>query len=289
MDAVEYALWLVESRLDEGPTLAGVAREAGLSPFYLTRRFAEETGLTLGAYVRSRRLGEAARALLAGAPNILDVAVAAGYGSHEAFTRAFRAEFGLTPEQVRARGQEQPITIRTPVRMRATRQQPVTPPSVEAFPAGRYVGIVRRYAVGELGRLPGQWEEFQRHLTHIDRAGVAAAYGVVRLVEPAPAAAEQDAAEEVMVEYASVLPESSGLRPRGELTTVSVPALRVARFEHTGHISGIHASTSGAFESLAAAGLRSEGRYELVERYGPEFDPRSGYGPVGLLLPIAAA
>jgi AraC family transcriptional regulator len=52
-------------------------------------------------YARGRRLSEAARALAAGAPNILEVALAAGYGSHEAFTRAFRRQFGVPPEALR--------------------------------------------------------------------------------------------------------------------------------------------------------------------------------------------
>jgi AraC family transcriptional regulator len=46
-------------------------------------------------YVRGRRLTEAAKVLSDGAPDILTVALDAGYGSHEAFTRAFRDQFGV--------------------------------------------------------------------------------------------------------------------------------------------------------------------------------------------------
>jgi AraC-like DNA-binding protein len=52
--------------------------------------------------MRGRRLSEAARVLANGGPDILSVALDFGYGSHEAFTRAFRDQFGLTPESVRA-------------------------------------------------------------------------------------------------------------------------------------------------------------------------------------------
>ena len=54
-------------------------------------------------YARARRLTEAARVLAKGAPDILNVALEADYGSHEAFTRAFRDHFGMTPEAVRTR------------------------------------------------------------------------------------------------------------------------------------------------------------------------------------------
>ena len=52
-------------------------------------------------YLRGRRLTEAAYALAAGADDILSVALDSCYASHEAFSRAFKAHFGRTPEEVR--------------------------------------------------------------------------------------------------------------------------------------------------------------------------------------------
>ena len=75
---------------------------AGVSRFHLVRAFAAATGLSVMRYVRARRLSEAARALAAGAPIFSALALDADYGSHEAFTRAFRDHFGVTPEAVRA-------------------------------------------------------------------------------------------------------------------------------------------------------------------------------------------
>ena len=123
MRPIEQAIWLIESRLQDAPKLDDIARETGLSRFYISCLFAEETGTTLAAYVRARRLSEAAKVLLAGAPNILDVAIGAGYGSHEAFTRAFKAQFDLTPEELRARGLQQPLQLKEPLRMNATQHR----------------------------------------------------------------------------------------------------------------------------------------------------------------------
>ncbi len=103
MDPVQKALWYVESHSRESITLDDIAGACKVSPFHLTRLFATTMGLSLMRYVRARRLCEAARLLAQGADDILAVALAVGYGSHEAFTRAFRDQFGLTPEQVRAR------------------------------------------------------------------------------------------------------------------------------------------------------------------------------------------
>jgi AraC family transcriptional regulator len=73
-----------------------------VSRFHLSRAFAMTTGQSLSGYIRARRLSEAAKAIAAGVPNLLDVALEAGYGSHEAFTRAFRQYFGITPDELRA-------------------------------------------------------------------------------------------------------------------------------------------------------------------------------------------
>jgi AraC family transcriptional regulator len=51
-------------------------------------------------YLRARRLSDAARTLGMGGKDILSIALEAGYGSHEAFTRAFREQFNVPPENV---------------------------------------------------------------------------------------------------------------------------------------------------------------------------------------------
>ena len=114
---VEKALWFIEHRYGHEFSLDDVAEHVGASRFHLSRSFPAATGLSLSAYLRGRRLTEAAKALAAGAPDILAVALDAQYGSHEAFTRAFRDQFGLTPEQVRAEGTIDGLRLVEPIRM----------------------------------------------------------------------------------------------------------------------------------------------------------------------------
>ena len=102
MDPVAKALWFIEGNFARPIELDDIASAAGVSRFHLTRAFGQSLGRSVMRYLRGRRLSEAARLLAAGAPDILNVALDAGYGSHEAFTRAFRDEFGLTPERYRA-------------------------------------------------------------------------------------------------------------------------------------------------------------------------------------------
>ena len=111
MNPAEKALWFVESHLPEPVTLDDVAASSGVSRFHVTRAFGAATGHSVMGDMRARRLTEAARKLAAGAPDILAVALDASYASHEAFTRAFRDQFGTTPELVRAQGSTKTLDL----------------------------------------------------------------------------------------------------------------------------------------------------------------------------------
>lgn len=277
MRPTEQIIWLIESRLSENPTLDDLAAETGFSRFYISRLFADETGRPFGAYVRGRRLSEAAKQLLGGAPDILSVALDAGYGSHEAFTRAFRDLFGISPEEMRERGKACPIHLVEPLRMNATHSIQLDPPTLTTLPATTYVGLPRTYATAELGGIPKQWEEFQQHLAGLDPLTVTEAYGLVRNASPNG----ED------VEYVCAVQANLGLEPVGELSELKLPRMRVAKFAHRGHIAGIKATTRAVFEqALPKAGLRAPGPIDLIEHYGKDFDPRSGYGTVGLWVSV---
>src|SRR3979411_132828 len=117
MNPAQKALWYIESHLAGEWTLDDIAAIAGISRFHMVRAFAAATGLSVMRYVRARRLSEAARALANGAPDILNLALDADYGSHEAFTRAFRDHFGVTPEAVRAASCVDKLSLQEPSMM----------------------------------------------------------------------------------------------------------------------------------------------------------------------------
>src|SRR5690606_22024810 len=134
-------------------------------------------------------------------------------------------------------------------------------------PPRRYVGIRRAYSMAAMGGIPQQWDVFRPYLEAVDQSRIEAAYGIVR-----NALGEE-------VEYITAVPSGSGLQPDGELVEIDLPQMQVAQFAHRGHISAIQATFDAIFsEALPAAGLRPEGSVDLIERYGPDFDPRSGFG-----------
>src|SRR6185312_15540729 len=117
MNPVGRALWYIESHFSNELSLEEIATMGGVTRFHMTRTFAAATGRSIMRYVRGRRLTEAARALSGGAPDILALAIEAGYGSHEAFTRAFRDQFGITPEDVRAQRRLDNLNLVEPIKM----------------------------------------------------------------------------------------------------------------------------------------------------------------------------
>src|SRR3954462_3676662 len=120
MNPAQKALWFIESHLADELTLEEIACVAGISRFHMVRAFAAATGLSVMRYVRARRLTEAARALAGGAPDILALGLEADYGSHEAFTRAFRDHFGVTPEMVRSSTCLDHLELQEPIMMDST-------------------------------------------------------------------------------------------------------------------------------------------------------------------------
>ena len=95
---------LVEADAGDEIDVVGFARAQGTTEYHLRRMFSALAGMPLSEYVRRRRMTLAAAELVAGAANILDVAVRHGYGSVEAFGRAFRAVHGIGPADARRDG-----------------------------------------------------------------------------------------------------------------------------------------------------------------------------------------
>ena len=97
-------LWLlcdIRARVEAGPSLKTLAARTGSSPFQLHRAFRAMVGESPKQYTLRLRLEQAALQLLTPDPSVLEVALGAGFKSHEVFTRAFSRHFGLTPAAYR--------------------------------------------------------------------------------------------------------------------------------------------------------------------------------------------
>ena len=98
--AIDY----MENNLSDHITSDDIAKHVYLSNFHFQRVFSLLTGLTVGEYMRNRRLSLAGHDLLTGNDKIIDVALKYGYDTPEGFTKAFTRFHGVTPMEARKQG-----------------------------------------------------------------------------------------------------------------------------------------------------------------------------------------
>ncbi|MFS7876340.1 AraC family transcriptional regulator [Streptomyces asiaticus] len=104
LERLNEALDHIDARLDQRIEVAELARIAMTSEYHFRRLFSALAGISLSEYIRRRRLTLAGAEVLAGERTLLEIAVRYGYGSGEAFARAFRAMHGVGPGEARRAG-----------------------------------------------------------------------------------------------------------------------------------------------------------------------------------------
>jgi AraC family transcriptional regulator len=96
-DRVERTKELLARDLANPPTLEMLGQEVGCSPFYLSRIFSREVGLTIPQYLRNIRMERAAELLRSGRYNVTEAAIEVGYSSLSHFSKAFCETIGCCP------------------------------------------------------------------------------------------------------------------------------------------------------------------------------------------------
>lgn len=137
----------VEAQLAVDPSVAvdaeALARQSGTTEYHLRRMFSSLAGMPLSEYIRRRRMALAAAELVSRDDDLLDVAVRYGYGSTEAFGRAFRAVHGVSPGNVRRDGGPLRTQPRITFHLTVRGASPMDTRIVE-LPAVRLVGHAAR-------------------------------------------------------------------------------------------------------------------------------------------------
>lgn len=277
MEPIRKAVWYIESHFADAVTLNDVAAVAGLSRFHLSRSFAQTTGHTVTAYLRARRLSEAAKLLSEGEETILNTALAFGYTSHEAFTRAFRDQFGITPDAVRKKRDCSNLSLLEPFMM------PDAEPTMQLKPVIAEEGPILLAGLREFRRfderagIPAQWQRFTPHIGAVPGEISGAAFGAC--FQPASGEEGFDYLTSVKVRSLDDLPEG--------LSGARLGPHRYAKFSHGGHISSIGETCAAIFgDWLPASGEKGGGPLFMLEYYGPGFSRQTGLGEIQVWLPL---
>jgi len=278
MNPVEKAIWYIESHSADEIGLDDIASVVGVSSFHLIRAFGAVTGMSVMRYLRARRLSEAAKLLADGrGTTILDVAIGAGYGSHEAFTRAFRQQFGIVPEMLRDPRALETIQLMEPIMMNEQLLENLRPPRFVDGKAMLLAGLRERYTRESSAGIPAQWQRFNAYMGHIPNAIGKAAYGAL-----------YNADEACNIDYLSGVEVRRFDDLPAEFDRLRIPAARYAVFRHEDHISSIRQTWATIFGKWFP-----QSDYEIedapeFERYDETFDPKTGLGGFEIWIPVRA-
>ncbi len=275
MSVIEKAVWYIEWRRGEAIELQDVAAACGVSRFHLSRVFQGLTGQSVMAYVRKRRLSEAARALARGAEDILEVALDAGYGSHEAFTRAFREQFGLTPTAVRTARTIESLQLVEPFTMDASLLTDLKSPRFEDRSAFHVAGLSERYTFETNHGIPALWQRFAPHIGRVPGQIGTVAYGICYN-------GDGDGNFDYMAGVEVRRPDDVP----NELARLMIPAGRYAVFTHSGHISDIRKTVYTIWNKWLPESDVTHVEGPDFERYDERFDGETGKGDVEIWIPV---
>ena len=275
MSVVGKALWFIESNLAVPLSLNAVAAAVGVTPFHLARAFAETTGHPVMRYVWRRRLTRAAEALAYGAESVLNVALDAGYASPEAFARAFRAAFGVTPTALRRQRSLDDITLTPPLQPRSKMPKVLSTPRVEVMPARRFAGPVQKYDMESRANIPAQWVAYNSDGTRVPGAVPDDYYGAVFNFSEKDGTFDYLCGQEVPA--GAALPAGFG--------SVTISG-RYARFATKGHISTMGAAWAEVYGDWLSRPDYRPRPGPSVEYYPPEFDGMTGDGGFELWVPV---
>jgi AraC family transcriptional regulator len=276
MSLTNKALFAIERNLDRDLSLAEIAEACSVSRFTLAHAFGEATGHSVMDYVRGRRLTEAAYVLAAGASDILTVALDAGYASHEAFTRAFGAQFGLTPEQVRRNESIRGLAIVEPARFVDQAAMKLAPPRFEKVGELKFVGLSERCSYSETQHIPSQWQRF-----------MAGPYGEIEnKAQPIPVGISTIGDDGADMRYVCAAEVTKfGTVPKGLVRLVLAPAT-YAIFAHDGHIATLQQTYVAIWNAWFAESGRIPAEAPGFERHNSDFDTRTGEGGVTVWIPL---
>jgi len=162
--ALNQLVEFIDRHLTEEIDLGDLAVSLGMTEYHLRRMFSSLAGMPLSEYLRRRRMTVAASEVLAKG-DLLGIAVRYGYGSTEAFNRAFRSVHGASPGDVRRNGG--PLRTQPQIRFRLTVEGNTTMNTrITERPAFRLIGHAARVQLIHSGPNP----QIQAHIASLPEA-----------------------------------------------------------------------------------------------------------------------
>ena len=173
MEGFQASVDYIEENLTEELDIDEIAKKAALSSFYYQRIFGALCGMTVGEYIRARRMTAAAQELACSDHKVIDIAIKYGYDSPDSFAKAFQRFHGITPAQAREQGAQ--LRSFAPLHIKVTLEGgSMLDYRIEEKEAFTVVGIKKGFNVENGYReIPKFWDEWMS-----DMKGLKGMFGV---------------------------------------------------------------------------------------------------------------
>ena len=283
---LQRAITFIEDNLAEDLRPNVIAREAGMSIWHFQRIFSAALGQPVMDYVRRRRLSRAVEALRSSRRPLTDISLDSGFQSQEAFTRAFKAMFGVTPGLCRkslGKGLAlQSAPLLTAELLFHLHHCITMTPSIEMQPSRLVVGIERPFISALSPKrnnhivIPQLWQDFSERIESIPHRANDLLFGAISC----------DEGEDGRCRYlACVEVTSADEIPMGMISR-ELAGGRFAVFTHKGPMQRFDRTVGYVYGSwLPRSGQQLRDASE-IEIYGEKFDPVSSESEMEYALPI---
>lgn len=275
MKSIDKAIWYIENHYRESISLEDLAAVTGVSRYHLSRIFCYAVGQPISRYIRLRRLSNAAIALAAGEPDILNLALSLGYGSHEAFSRAFKQHFCRTPEQVRKQGHTDNLSLMEAKQMQQGKANQLAEPRTEKRDRMQIAGISRHYPFEAVAGIPDQWQSFVPLIPRLSNGAEPVTYGVI-----------YNGADDSF-DYLTGIELPLGREAPENVVRLTLSQQTYLVFDHPGHVAEVRDTCNRIWSDWLPAAGTTVLEAPWFERYGKSFDPQTGAGGLEIWIPVS--
>ena len=281
----------IEDNLHTEITVGTVTAYTGYSSHHFQKMFAAVTGLSLGTYIRRRRLTKAANRLKNSSDKIIDIALDSGFESQEAFTRSFKSMFGLNPNAYRQGGSD--LGLRKLEAISANLISHLRRGGIDMQP--RYEARDEFYVIGlgknfernkteEIGTLlwPRLISRFAEIPNKLGKDGdFYITYGVCKEIW------KENQIQDNFNYYAGVEVKAGSKAPKG-MELLHIPAQNYAVFTHTGGVKELALTNQYIWGTWLPQSGHELAPASDLEVYPGAFKPEDPHGKMEIWVPLKA-
>lgn len=286
VERIQAAIDFIEERLWQDVNSSDVCCAIGFSEYHFHRVFQGMLGESVAAYMRKRRLSEAAKQLRSSSTAILDIALASQFDSQESFTRAFKKMFGVSPNQFRKNGDTASSYLkkRTNIDMIEHLQTGIhLEPVYKEFDGALVVGMASGFAEGEHKEIGQLWDRFNVRQGEIKNVKPGCAFGICMASHPSVEKKERQT-----FVYMSGLPVSKVESMPDGMISCEIPARKYAVFTHKGSLDTLPHTVNYIWGTWVPKNIEAYQHKDAIdfELYDDRFDPKTLSGEFDIYIPV---